>query len=145
MQILKERQEPEFIWSGKFIIMFVSPTPQKNIGPNQRYRAVDFVRLLLIVTKKIHKKAVVRNKFRRRIKEAFRMVDTGLLNNRYDYQIIARQSIFNASVNSIAKDIERCLSGNAIPGVPEKLKDVKKKKNKHNRVKTSTALNAKLR
>ena len=146
LQILKEREEAESIWTGRSVIVFVSPTPEKNIGPNEKYRATEFVRLLLIVTKKIHKKAVVRNKFRRRIKEAFRMVDKSLLKNKYDYQILARQSIFKASVKSLVRDIERCLNGEAIAGIPEKPVDLKKKKkkNKNNKIKTSDALNTKL-
>ncbi len=145
LQIVREREEAESIWTGKSIIMFVSPTPEKNVGPNERYRATDFVRLLLIVSKKIHKKAVVRNKFRRRIKEAFRMVDKNLLKNKYDYQILARQSIFKASVASLVKDIEKCLKGEAIAGIPEKPADLKKKKkNRNNKIKTSDALNTKL-
>lgn len=141
-QILKERKNPEFIWTSKYLMMFITPTPEKNIGPNAKYRATDFVRLLLVVTKKIHKKAVVRNKLRRRIKEAFRQVNKELLSNKYDYQLIARQAIFKASVNDLIKDIESCLKGEAIPGITEKPKDKKRKNNKNssNKIKTSDAL-----
>lgn len=146
LQILKERETAESIWTTRSVIIFISPTPEKNIGPSEKCRATDFARLLLIVTKKIHKKAVVRNKFRRRIKEAFRMIDKSLLKNRYDYQILARQSIFKTSVASLVKDIEKCLKGEAFAGIPEKPVDVKKKKkkNKNNKIKTSDALNTKL-
>ena len=147
LQIVKEREKPESIWTGKSIIMFICPTPEKNIGPNKNYRATDFVRLLPVITKKIHKKAVVRNKFRRRIKEAFRQVDKSLLKNKYDYQILARQSIFKTSVASLIKDIERCLKGEAIMGIPEKPIDSKnkKKKNKNNKIKTHNILNTALK
>ena len=148
LQIVKERENPESIWTARSLIIFIAKTPEKNIGPNSTYRAEEFCRLLPIVTKKIHKKAVVRNKFRRRIKEAFRRVDKNLLKNQHDYQILARQSIFKYSMNSIVKDIESCLNGTAILGIPEKQDDgtkKKKKKSKNNRIKTSDALRTKLK
>ena len=107
IQILQERESPEFfIKTGSMILLYI-PTPQRNIDYNSR--VTDFVRLLAVVSKKISKKAVVRNHIRRKIKEAFKKVDKTLLKNQYDYQIIARHSIMNMSVESIAKDIEKCL------------------------------------
>lgn len=107
IQILQERESPEFfIKTGSMILLYI-PTPQRNINYNSR--VTDFVRLLAVVSKKISKKAVVRNHIRRKIKEAFKKVDKTLLKNQYDYQIIARHSIMNMSVESIAKDIEKCL------------------------------------
>lgn len=107
IQILQERESPEFfIKTGSMILLYI-PTPQRNINYNSR--VTDFVRLLAVVSKKISKKAVVRNHIRRKIKEAFKKVDKTLLKNQYDYQIIARHSIVDMSVESIAKDIEKCL------------------------------------
>lgn len=107
IQILQERESPEFfIKTGSVILLYI-PTPQRNIDYNSR--VTDFVRLLAVVSKKISKKAVVRNHIRRKIKEAFKKVDKTLLKNQYDYQIIARHSIVDMSVESIAKDIEKCL------------------------------------
>lgn len=107
IQILQERESPEFfIKTGSMILLYIQ-TPQRNIDYNSR--VTDFVRLLAVVSKKISKKAVVRNHIRRKIKEAFKKVDKTLLKNQYDYQIIARHSIMNMSVESIAKDIEKCL------------------------------------
>ena len=107
IQILQERESPEFfIKTGSMILLYI-PTPQRNIDYNSR--VTDFVRLLAVVSKKIRKKAVVRNHIRRKIKEAFKKVDKMLLKNQYDYQIIARHSIVDMSVESIAKDIEKCL------------------------------------
>ena len=107
IQILQERESPEFfIKTGSMILLYIQ-TPQRNINYNSR--VTDFVRLLAVVSKKISKKAVVRNHIRRKIKEAFKKVDKTLLKNQYDYQIIARHSIVDMSVESIAKDIEKCL------------------------------------
>ena len=107
IQILQERESPEFfIKTGSMILLYI-PTPQRNVDYNSR--VTDFVRLLAVVSKKISKKAVVRNHIRRKIKEAFKKVDKTLLKNQHDYQIIARHSIVDMSVESIAKDIEKCL------------------------------------
>lgn len=107
IQILQERESPEFFIKTDSMILLYIPTPQRNINYNSR--VTDFVRLLAVVSKKISKKAVVRNHIRRKIKEAFKKVDKTLLKNQYDYQIIARHSIVDMSVESIAKDIEKCL------------------------------------
>lgn len=144
LQILSERKNPEFIWNGKSIMMFVSPTPKKNSITNSQHRAENFVRLVVVVTKKIHKRAVVRNKFRRRIKEAFRLIDKSLFKNKYDYQIIAKQSIFKSTVHDLIVDIENCLSGKAAIGFSERnFNNIKKSKNKYNKIKTSDALKVK--
>ena len=59
IQILQERESPEFfIKTGSMILLYI-PTPQRNIDYNSR--VTDFVRLLAVVSKKISKKAVVRN------------------------------------------------------------------------------------
>lgn len=146
LQIVKERENPEAIYTAKNILMFIAPTPEKNVGPDKKHRAESFVRLVTVVSKKIHKKAVVRNTFRRRIKEAFKVVDQSLLKNKHDYQIVARHSIFNACVDSLKNDIEKCLKGEASIGVPERHFDntKRKKKNKINQTKTSVVLKTKL-
>lgn len=107
IQILEERKSPEFFTKTDYMMLLYTPTPQKNIDYNNR--VTDFVRLLAVVSKKISKKAVVRNHIRRKIKEAFKKVDKTLLKNQYDYQIIARHSIMDISVDLIAEDIKKCL------------------------------------
>jgi ribonuclease P protein component len=118
--MVRERENPKAIYTTKNIVMVISPTPDKNLGPNERLRANEFVRLVMVVSKNIHKKAVVRNVLRRRIREAFRSVDKGLFENKHDYQIMVRQFIFNTNVATLVKDIEKCLKGEATPGTPEK-------------------------
>lgn len=148
-QILRERNNPESIYTSGCVVLFTAPTPEKNQGPDQLHRATEFVRLCLVVSKKIHKKAVVRNKLRRRIKEAFRMVDPTLFQNKHDYQILARHSIFTASVPTIKHHIERCLKGEGTIGLPERkspeeLKKIRKN-NKSHLTKTAVVLRAKLK
>ena len=137
LQIIQGRENAESIWTGKGVIVFITKTPEKNATTSSKYRAENFVRLLPIVSKKIHKRAVVRNKLRRRIKEAFRQIDKNLLKNKYDYQILAKQAIFKSSVNDLIKDIENCLTGNAVYGTPERNIN---KKNKNNKIKTNLTL-----
>ncbi|HSQ97642.1 MAG TPA: ribonuclease P protein component [Rickettsiales bacterium] len=148
-QIVKERNNPKSVCTSGCIILFTAPTPEKNLGVNSRYRANEFVRLCLVVSKKIHKKAVIRNKLRRRIKEAFKMVDKNLFENKNDYQILVRHSIFYSSVPTIKYHIERCLKGEGIMGVPEKktpaeIKKIKKQKDE-SPMKTADILKRKLK
>jgi len=110
LQILKEREKPETPFVGKYVLVFVVPTPVKNRGVTSQYRAKNFVRILAVVSKKIHKDAVVRNRIKRRIKEAFRSVDKNCLRNAFDYQIIAKHSIFDVSFSDLVKDIEFCIN-----------------------------------
>lgn len=138
-QILKEREKSEFFCSNGCIMLFKNKTPEKNLGPTSRYRSTDFVRTCIVVSKKIHLKAVVRNKLRRRIKEAFRNIDKNLLENQHDYQLIAKHTIFYADFDTIKNDIENCLKGNGIKTLPDKKQKFKNGK-KLNLTKTSKIL-----
>lgn len=108
-QVLSGRDNYERAYKGVYFLFIISQTPPKNAVQSKKYRATDFVRFLAIVSKKISRKAVIRNKLRRRIKEAFRLVDKQLLQNKYDYQMIVRRSIFRASMQDIKEEIEKCL------------------------------------
>ena len=119
-QILKEREKPDFFCSSGCLMLFKNKTPEKNLGPTSKYRSTDFIRTCIVVSKKIHLKAVVRNKLRRRIKEAFRNIDKTLLENQHDYQIIAKHTIFYADFDGIKNDLENCLKGNGVRTLPDK-------------------------
>lgn len=145
-QILKEREKPDFFCSSGCLMLFKNKTPEKNLGPTSKYRSTDFVRTCIVVSKKIHLKAVVRNKLRRRIKEAFRNIDKTLLENQHDYQIIAKHSIFSCGVDTIKKHIENCLNGVGIIGLPErKMSQKSKNTQKLNLIKTSKILRNELK
>ena len=113
-QILSGRDNYERAYKDTYFLFIISQTPPKNAVQSKKYRATDFVRFLAIVSKKISRKAVIRNKLRRRIKEAFRLVDKQLLQNKYDYQMIVRRSIFKASMQDIKEEIEKCLKDEAL-------------------------------
>jgi ribonuclease P protein component len=68
----------------------------------------DSIRLLIVVTKKISKKAVTRNKIKRRFKEAFKQ-NVHLTKAGYDYQMIVRSNLAEAEFKKIIEDIEKCL------------------------------------
>ena len=138
-QILKEREKPEFFCSSGCLMLFKNRTPEKNLGPTSKYRSTDFVRTCIVVSKKIHLKAVVRNKLRRRIKEAFRNIDKTLLENQHDYQIIAKHTIFYSDFDTIKNDLENCLKGNGVRTLPDK-KQKSKTGKKLNLIKTSKIL-----
>ena len=59
LQILKERENPESVWTGRTVIMFVCPTPEKNAVKSSRYRAENFVRFVVVVSKKYIKKLLL--------------------------------------------------------------------------------------
>ncbi len=61
-------------------------------------------RLGIIVSKKISKKAVVRNKIRRRIKEAYRLNEDKIASG-YDVILIARESIKTTDYRTIEKSL----------------------------------------
>jgi ribonuclease P protein component len=73
----------------------------KNTIPNN-----DFVRLLVVVSKKVDNRAVIRNKFKRQIREIFRNLDDSKLKRRFDYQIIAKRQILDKSFREIKGEIE---------------------------------------
>jgi ribonuclease P protein component len=99
--ILKARDIAEKVIHTKNFIFFYTPTLETKSG--------SFVRFLAVVTKKIDKRAVIRNTIKRRIKEAFRQVKHELIKQNYDYQIIAKRNILNVSFQEIVANIEKCL------------------------------------
>jgi len=62
-------------------------------------------RLGIVVSKKVSKKAVVRNKIKRRIKEAFRLNEDSFLSG-YDLIIIAKESIEKEKYSQLEKSLK---------------------------------------
>ncbi|WKY47750.1 ribonuclease P protein component [Eubacteriaceae bacterium ES3] len=62
-------------------------------------------RIGIIVSKKISKKAVVRNRLRRQIREAYRL-NQELFFNGYDIIIIGKQALLNTEYTEIEKSLK---------------------------------------
>tara|TARA_Y200000002_G_scaffold373982_1_gene373986 strand:+ start:227 stop:583 length:357 start_codon:yes stop_codon:yes gene_type:complete len=60
------------------------------------------------VSKKVNKKAVIRNKIRRQLKEIIR-VNQYSINKRYDMLLIAKQTILNADFSEVETEIKELL------------------------------------
>ncbi|MDR3290069.1 MAG: ribonuclease P protein component [Rickettsiales bacterium] len=91
--ILKSRRMAEKTIQGEYVfVIFTRNT-------------LDKIRFLPVVTKKINKRAVIRNKYRRRIKEIFRKMEC---KDGFDYQIIAKSLISKSDFKGLKKDIEKC-------------------------------------
>ncbi|KAF5072752.1 ribonuclease P protein component [Acetobacterium wieringae] len=64
----------------------------------------NFNRLGIIVSKKVSKKAVIRNKVKRRIKEAYRLNEDSFSKG-YDIILIAKESIKEVPYSSLEKSL----------------------------------------
>ena len=62
-------------------------------------------RIGIIISKKISKKAVVRNRLRRQIREAYRL-NQELFKEGYDIILIGKQSLVNAAYTEIEKSLK---------------------------------------
>ena len=128
--ILRSRENSQYTLYGKFLMIIISKSPEQK-----KYKLNNFYRLLIVVTKKIHNKAVVRNKIKRRLKNAFKEIDKNILQLQYDYQIIAKNTILNANFNELKEDITNLIKN-------KKSLNIKDKENIiSNKIKTSIALN----
>lgn len=81
----------EVFGNRTFVMYFLKNTFEKN-------------RIGIIVSKKISKKAVVRNKIRRQMKEAYRLNEKNILTG-YDIILIARESIKKTDYQKIEKSL----------------------------------------
>ncbi len=128
MKILTIKKSAEFQeiskkgekFHAKSLLLLQNPTSSiylqnKKDGKN----AADFCRIGYTVSKKIGN-AVARNLAKRRLREAARVLLLSLAKNHYDYVIIAKKEINEASYAQIEKDLQFCLKriGNKAPTKP---------------------------
>ncbi|MDR0423285.1 MAG: ribonuclease P protein component [Rickettsiales bacterium] len=112
--ILKSRNEGKSFKSNKFIFIKTPIIQPKNDSLKKMLDTnVDFVRLLVVVSKKVDKRAVIRNRIRRRVKEAFR-TSLNNLQNHHDYQIIVKKNIADVEFNEIKTEIELVKKNNSL-------------------------------
>jgi ribonuclease P protein component len=104
-EILRARKNPEKVYNGDTFTIYAHPTPLRRTEKTGGTK--DFIRCIVVVSKKIHKDAVVRNKVRRRLREIFRKIDTAALRNNYDYQIFVRQSVLKRKFSELEKELTK--------------------------------------
>ncbi len=118
MKILSVKKSLEFQKTGKkgqkfyskTILLLSLPSPQhyfQNI--EQGKLAKDFCRVGYTVAKTVSKSAVIRNRAKRRLREAFRALAVQYVKNRHDYVVIARKEIVDADFAKISADLKFCL------------------------------------
>ena len=99
-------------YSNNFLILLLesntkSINQQTIININNKY-----IRLGITATKKIDKRAVVRNTIKRRIREIFRTLvknNTDLFVNNCDYKVITRKSILDISFTELQNEFIKSL------------------------------------
>ena len=80
---------------GKFMLLVTSPSPAGKL------------RFGIICGRKYSKKAVLRNRARRLLKESFRLLKAGLVP--LDCLLVARQAMANAKMQEVQQDLIRLL------------------------------------
>jgi ribonuclease P protein component len=104
-EILESRNNGKVFTTANFTIIKTPINKSKDVLVRKMLdKNDDFVRLLVVVSKKIDKRAVIRNKIRRRVKEVFRLNEN--FQNHFDTQIIVKRNIINIKFNDLKKEIK---------------------------------------
>jgi ribonuclease P protein component len=93
---------------SKTILLISLPTSQvyfQNLAKNKN--AINFCRVGYTVSKSVGN-AVLRNRSKRRLREAFRKLSE-IAQNHHDYVLIARREIVEADFEKILNDLKFCL------------------------------------
>lgn len=118
LKILSIKKSAEFQKIGKkgqkfhskTVLLLSLPSPQiyfQNLTENKRLK--DFCRVGYTVAKTVSKSAVVRNRAKRQLREAFRAMALLHSKNHHDYVVIARREIVEADFLKISADLKFCL------------------------------------
>ncbi len=91
------------------LILLRKKTPEIYcFDKNSNKNAIEFCRIGYTASKKVGS-AVIRNRAKRRLKEAVRKVFPQLAENGYDYVIIAKSAIKNADFDKVLSDLKFCV------------------------------------
>ena len=122
MKLLKVKNRQDFLriqndykikyYSNNFLILLLESNT-KNIK-QQTINNINnnYIRLGAVATKKIDKRAVVRNAIKRRIREIFRILvknNADLFINNCDYEVISRKSILDISFAELQNEFIKSL------------------------------------
>lgn len=92
------------------ILLLARKTPEKYLASPKDGRIIDFCRVGYTVTKAIGG-AVIRNKVKRKYREAFRLLHKEYARNHFDYVVIARKDAVKADYKKICDDLKFCFKG----------------------------------
>lgn len=107
-EFIKLQKEPSIKYSGKTTTILFRDTDEKYTINNQE----QFVRIGIVATKKIDNRAVIRNKIKRRIREAIRKISKETCNlfiNHSDYELIAKKDFLDYKYQEIVSDLKDIL------------------------------------
>lgn len=93
------------------IIVLAKKTPQKYFLNPRTGELSSFCRVGYTVTKKVAKSAVVRNRLKRRCREAFRLVYKNYALEFFDHVIVVKKEAIDADFIKIINDLKFCLQG----------------------------------
>lgn len=95
---------------AKNLLILCNNTEEKYLFDNSKgLNADNFCRVGFTVSKKISKLATKRNKAKRRLREAFKILSQKYCQENSDYSIIARPKIIDSDFSNIKRDMEFCL------------------------------------
>ncbi len=95
---------------SKALILLSLPTPSNYFQDlTKDKKAKEFCRIGYTVAKTVSKSAVARNRAKRRLREAFRVLALDYAKNHQDYVIIARKEIIESDYKKIFADLKFCL------------------------------------
>lgn len=92
-----------FYCHSEFFLLKAKQRDKNNLEPS------DIPRLGFTVTKKLGK-AVVRNKCKRQLKEASRLINVFYILKDFDYVLIAKKGMLTAKFSDLIKELERAFS-----------------------------------
>lgn len=90
-------------------VVLAKRTPEKYLVNPRTGKPSDFCRIGYTITKRVSKLAVVRNRLKRRYREAFRLAYKEYALNCFDYVVVAKKEAVNSDFTKIVGDLKFCL------------------------------------
>lgn len=90
-EILELQQKGNKLFSRHFVIL---------VSPSERFES----RLAVTITKKVHKRAVMRNSIKRKVREVFRLYRSKLAGS-FDILVIARKNAFEVDFFNVRREL----------------------------------------
>ncbi len=118
MLLLTIRKRADFVsisknsvkFHSKTTLLLAQKTAEKHLSSPKTGKIIDFCRVGYTITKMVGG-AVVRNKIKRRYREAFRLLYKNHAKNHFDYVVIAKKDAASSDYKKICNDLEFCFKG----------------------------------